>query len=178
MLGSDEAKYPVSVAAKIAAGMNVGTAGSWLQKKWIRLNKSDKRAKVAGATTLLSRRRVLQLAIAWRLAKAGLHPKIACAAAHSFTDLANSGEAPGFDRDPGELFANAITSLVVYEDGSCAVVRIGEDKDKKPTAFQQLHFPAGGQTAQSRYDAATSIMLDRIVRDVKLALDEIDRRAA
>jgi hypothetical protein len=161
----DTAKFSLTEAASVA-GIKPATGQSWIKRGWLKLARGkDKPAKVAGATTLLSFRRVLQMTIAARLVAMGTHPQVACKAAHGFTDFSSNLEAPGHDRDPGELFAGASTALAVYSDGHSAVLRM----DKK-TSLENLFFPLGGPA--SRYEQATALFLDFIVKHVTVELEK------
>lgn len=157
--------YPIATASAVA-DMNLATARKWVQNEWVKFSKHDAPAEVAGATARLSPRRILQLAIAARLVDEGMHPQTACKAARGFTDLSNPLEAPGYTREPGELFGGkARTVLCCYPDGSSVVMRADSS-----TRFDQVFSPAGGQTPRARYSHAHVLDLDGIVKHVVVSL--------
>jgi hypothetical protein len=170
MRNFDEAFVTVAEASKIA-GVNPGTTRAWIQDGWLRLSRKDRRAKVPGATTLLSGRRVLQLAIAGAAVALGVHPKIACRTAFEFTDVGDE------TRDPGALFGedgNPFTALMIYPNETCAVVKV----DRK-TSILDVFFPrdpvAAGQG--TRQDLGWHILLDFIVEHVTIKLEKLAHEA-
>src|SRR5262245_24059595 len=157
----DEALYTIANGSEIAR-LHPGTSASWFSKDWIKPSREDRPAKSRGATTMLSGRRVLQLAIAAEAVALGVHPKMACAAARHFTDLGDDV------RVPGELFSEAgdpLTALVIYRNGTSAIVPAG---GKKGVRLNDVFFPSDPVAAgkQSRYEAASVLMLDFIVKRV------------
>lgn len=165
-------RYTITTASKVA-GLNPGTARSWLQNDWLTLSRKDIPANSPGATTLLSYNRVLLMAVSAKLVEMGMHPELACKAARSFTDFSNPLEAPGYNRNPGELFEGRKiwTVLFAYVDGSSQVARVDS-----ATPLQDIFFPTGaaGMTG-SRKEAAYVVMLDFIVKHVKTELERFQK---
>jgi len=109
-----------------AIDVDVGTLRIWVQRGHFKLRNSDLSARMEGVPHIVSLRRALQWGIAARLIKCGFRPAHAERAAYSFSDIADQDEAPGFSRDPGELFKSpAFTFLFGYPgEDRARVVRV------------------------------------------------------
>lgn len=168
----DTARLTIRDACGLA-DLNPSTGRSWFQKGWLSLWSSDRKAAVAGATTLISERSVLALVIASRLVRLGLHPQRSCSAARHFIGIGSSLE--GFERDPGELFSgqDVFTALVVYESGANAVLPIRR-KEKGGLGLIELHFPtAAASDVNGRQELAVSLLVDFIVKQVEIGIDDL-----
>jgi hypothetical protein len=166
----DNPRYTVSQAA-VVSGLTIPTGRSWIPHLW--LTEKDRKAAVAGATTLLTARRVLQMAIGAELAKRGVHPRLACHAALEFTDRADSYGDPDIPpRTPGELFdaPDTWTDLIHYDDGSAVVLPFG------PADERDVLFPPGWVFKKvGRQDWAGRLRLNSIVKHVIAELDQCGR---
>jgi hypothetical protein len=117
----DEARYPIATSSRIARH-NHATGRLWYSAGHL-FSQFDSPARTRGSTALVSGRSILAHTIAVALTQAGVSPKLACAAARRFTDIADPHEAPGFSRAPGQLFEGSFTYLAVYPDGDVKVIR-------------------------------------------------------
>jgi hypothetical protein len=168
----DKPKHPVAWASQVSQ-IDPGTGRSWVQKGWLKFQRRlDQRASSPGATTLISGRRVMQMAIAAALVRCGLHPVKACTAAYSFTDIYDAQEAPGHRREPGELYAGSMTVLAAYpdhEDGTGVVMRLDSAR------LQDVFWPLGGNDIYvGQQGTAIVVLLDPIVKHVMRALESFD----
>lgn len=128
MIDLDQANIPVSEAAEIAQ-LGHRNARHWVTQGFIgSKKKGDNLAGVIGATTYLTGRSVLQMAIAARLVDMGMSPSQACHAAADFTHISDPLDSPGHSRDPGELYEGSRTWLVAYQDGHTRIVRTKSQK--------------------------------------------------
>jgi hypothetical protein len=167
----DDARYSLAVAAKVW-GLSTPTARLYMNE-YLQLGLHDRPAPGQGATALLTARRVLQGAIGAELAPLFRTAALACRAALSFTDFSSPDEAPGYDRNPGELFEGAFTALVAYPEGRGVVVRVDEK-----TPFQQLFFPIGGASKElGRQHRGSFLFLDFTVKRVEQLLMMYDSGA-
>lgn len=120
--------YPLAAAAAVIDPENsvarVATFRTWFARGVIRYSPdpaegvdADQAPARAGVAGLLSRHRVIQLAIAAQLADLGLPPKEAADVAVAFSDTA----AP--PRFPGALFPTGETTLCVWREASGQIRR-------------------------------------------------------
>ncbi|MBY0256131.1 hypothetical protein [Methylobacterium sp.] len=113
--------YTLAAAAAVIDPMNsvarVATFRTWLARGIIRYSETDQAPARAGVAGLLSRHRVIQLAIAAQLVDLGLPPKEAADVAVAFSDTA----AP--PRFPGILFPTGETTLCVWREASGEIRR-------------------------------------------------------
>jgi hypothetical protein len=159
----DQPIFTVAEAAEMA-GIGSRTARTWISEGFIGW-RCDQLAAVAGATTILSVRSALAMAIAGKLTALGMSPGTACHAARSFTDTSNPLEAPGHHRDPGECFADPFTAIIVYDDGDSRVVR-----SKGRQLDEVLTLP-------NHRDGGRFLPVDFIVKKVVLAAQRKSRAA-
>ena len=179
----DEAKYPTAFAAKVW-NVPVPTAKLYV-KKYLWLTPNDRKAHTSGATTLLTGRRVLQGAIGAHLAHSfRTGAAKACEAAKAFTDFSYESDAPGFNRDPGELYAGSLTCLAVYPDGQTRVIRTeGVENKKFNTKTKKTEVVIEKPTVEDitfgsgQRGACWLLPLDFIVKHVTIELDKFDSEA-
>lgn len=165
MQDPDDPRYKISDAAKVM-GLKPATAASWVRLRWL-YSPTDRLAAKPGATALLSARSVMAGAIAAELVQLGLHPREACSAARTFTDIADPHEARGFDRVPGEPFgAPAFTALMVSATGDARVLRI----DGEALAMSAF-FPSSGVHGAEAFTRAYLVLLNPLVARVQAQLD-------
>jgi hypothetical protein len=163
MILMDEARYSLAMAAKVW-GLPTPTARLYMNE-YLELGPHDRKAAGQGAAALLTARRVLQGAIGAELAPSFRTAALACKAAWSFTDVSSPQEAPGYDREPGELFEGALTALIAYPDGRGVVVRV----DDSP--LRQIFFPIGGAGMNlGRQPRGAFLLLDLTVKRVEQQL--------
>lgn len=165
MIDLDTAKYPLAFASKVW-GVTTPT-GRLYQNEYLKFSEHDRKASGQGATALLTARRVLQGAIGAELAPSFRTAALACQAAYSFTDAAETDEAEGYTREPGRLFQGAMTALVAYPSGRGVVIRV----DTK-TPLDQLFFPVGGAGIElgRRQERGSFLLLDLVVKRVEQQL--------
>ena len=174
----DEPIHPISRSSAIA-GHTPATGRSWYAKGLLHSPKyPDRPAPVPGATTLVSGRSVLAHSIAVPLADGlGMHAEMACRAARRFTDLSSENEAPGFMRNPGELFDKAFTYLAAYPNGDVRIIRgegIKKRERNKETGKVEMVLKKPSLddilTGIGHRDGAWLLCLDFIVRHVEIEL--------
>jgi hypothetical protein len=170
MIGMDEARYSLAVAAKVW-GLRTPTARLYMNE-YLALGQHDRKAAGQGATALLTARRVLQGAIGAELAPSFRTAALACKAAWWFTDMSSPQEAPGYERDPGGLFKGALTALIAYPNGRGVVVRVDG------TPLKQIFFPIGGAGAElGRQPRGSFLLLDPTVKHVEQQLAKYESGA-
>lgn len=95
------------VAVSLAAGVGESTLRSWFDRGLIPILNSDRAATGRGIPREIDLHTALQVGVAAELVRLGLSARRSCQVALSFSDTGNSL------RDPGELFSNEKTMLVV-----------------------------------------------------------------
>lgn len=110
----DDNRFTLSQVAE-AAGVQVGTLRSWLQRKHWRLDMAigDNPSDIAGKAHLVTFRRSLQIGTAVELTRNDVEPSRAFRAALSFVD-AFSEILDGGPRKENGLFEEGLTLLAVY----------------------------------------------------------------
>jgi hypothetical protein len=141
-----------------AAGIEVATLRTWLQRKHFELGKKDQAASELGDAHLLSLRSALLIGTAVELARCGVHPRTAAKHALAFTLLGDK------HRDPGEVFSGdgvytALISHPGHETGQ--VMRFDAESPLVDLFFSQR---AGGMSS------AVVVFLNRIDRQMRTAL--------
>jgi hypothetical protein len=176
-----EARYPISVSCEIAKH-KLATGRSWYWKRWLYAPTNRPAAGPRGAM-LASGQSVMAHGIAAAQAALGCPPALACRAARRFTDISDDLEAPGFKRNPSELFEGSFTYLAAYPDGEARIFRAEgakkmvldpETKKRKPIiekpSLDDVLIGIG-----RRY-GCWLLPLDFIVKHVSIELDKYDEQ--
>lgn len=164
MIDLDTPRYTFAESTMIAQQQPM-TGRSWFIKKWLYSPDDPIKAGSQGKTSFVTGRTVLAHAIAAEAADLGAKPQMACSAARLFTDVADPLEAPGYMRDPGELFDGAFTYLAIYPDGDAKVLRVAKGQLEDVLV-------ARGQRK------CLLLVLDFIVKRVEIELRKIDKLRA
>lgn len=138
----DEHRFTLSHVAE-AAGVDVGTLRSWLQRGHWRMDMvvGDSPAEVAGKAHLITFRRSLQIGTATELVSNGVKPAKAFRAALSFVE-GFSEVLDGGPRGGNGLFADGLTILAVYPDEEYGVVmRVDLGGGPANTPLNSILFP-------------------------------------
>ncbi|PJI55719.1 hypothetical protein CTI14_02390 [Methylobacterium radiotolerans] len=166
----DDSRYTLSEVAA-AAGVQVGTLRSWLQRGHWRVDTAvgDSPAAIAGKAHLVTLRRALHIGAAVELVRNDIEPARAFRAARSFVDLFDPlWEHEGRPREAGGLFAAGWTLLVVYPGQDQGVVMWVDDTQPiNKTPLQNILFP---NIEQSRQVSGTFVWLNQIDRRIRLGL--------
>lgn len=162
----DSPEFTLSQVAN-AAGIDVGTLRSWLQRKHWRLDMAvgDSPADVAGKAHLVTLRRALQIGAAAELVRNGVEPSRAFKAAWYFSDAADPLEAEGYIRAPGELFRDGSTILIAYKDRDIGVVMRLDDN----ASWQNLVF---NPFVRERQISGSFVWLNFVDKRIRSALLE------
>ncbi|MGE7152342.1 hypothetical protein ACQKJ1_01195 [Methylorubrum rhodesianum] len=175
----DDPRYTLSQVAE-AAGVQVGTLRSWLQRKHWRLDMAvgDSPAEVAGKAHLITLRRALHIGAAVELVRNDVEPARAFRAALSFVDIFNPEiEAEGRERGHDGLFADGYTLLAVYPGFDSGIVMWvdAENSTNKPgrppnaTPLMSIFFP---RLLGGRQVSGTFVWLNQVDRRIRSRLVE------
>ena len=171
----DDPRYTLSQVAD-AAGVQVGTLRSWLQRKHWRLDMAvgDSPAEVAGKAHLITLRRALHIGAAVELVRNDVEPARAFRAARSFVDVFDdipSGIiSDGGVRGVDGLYPNGWTLLVAYPDDDFGVVMwVSDTQPLGKTPLANLFFP---QAPIGRQVSGTFVWLNQVDRRIRSRLVE------
>ncbi|MHC2017617.1 hypothetical protein [Methylobacterium sp. CM6247] len=147
----DDNRFTLSQVAE-AAGVQVGTLRSWLQRKHWRLDMAigDNPSDIAGRAHLATFRRALQVGTAVELVRNDVEPSRAFRAALSFVD-GFSEVLDGGPRQDNGLFDDGLTLLAVYPGHDHGVImRVDLGATSGSSSLSNILFPklpSGRQTS-------------------------------
>jgi hypothetical protein len=169
----DDPRFTLSQVAE-AAGCQVGTLRSWLQRKHWRLDMAigDSPAEVAGKAHLVTLRRALHIGASVELIRNDMDPARAFRAARNFVDV----QDPSFDarasggqvRNERGLFDNGYTLLVVYPDVAPGVIMwVDDTRCLSSSPLKDIIFPKKSIGHQS---SGVFVWLNQIDRRIRTHL--------
>lgn len=171
----DDPRFTLSQVAE-AAGVQVGTLRSWLQRGHWRLDMAfgDTPAEVAGKAHLITLRRALHIGAAVELVRNDVEPARAFRAARSFVDVFD-GIPSGIISDGGVrgtdgLYPTGWTLLIAYPgDEFGEVMWVDDTQPLNKTPLTSLFFP---QAPIGSKVSGTFVWLNQVDRRIRSRLAE------
>ncbi|MGB5077678.1 MAG: hypothetical protein WBO17_09385 [Sphingorhabdus sp.] len=142
----------------IATGWHLGTLRDYFVRGIFQWHEGEGKAVVAGATSRLSLRGAIRLAIAYELWSQGVSPRLAIEAATIFTDFGNTAMSndAGLTRLSGNLFKDGFDTLLLWRKDTGA--RIVPAPSGQGIPIAQLF-----STSQGERSAVSIVHLDQVV---------------